>query len=386
MKWGAAWLLMGTLALGMTGCGDDDPNYDNVTPPTVAANYSINGRVTTVGGEGLLATVTVDGSTTIETEADGTFTVKVAAGTHTLKAEAEGKQPKEQTIEVAVTEEGTAVSWSITLSNVGTSVVAAADGSAEGAMKSETLTGNNLAEIDVDLKAGEGALAGGSTIVMTSIYSFDDAIVTKASERKMLYGVALSSDDSSASLSKPVELGINVGSEMANLLQVQKLENGEWVSADFTANGDQIVVSADELTTYALSLEASISAASETAAITLDSSLWDNLTGGSDLSVANVGYSYKNGLDLAVGSSRMQAYLVELLARQAGTSSLSERTGSYDLDVTLPIGTAMSITASQKVTTLTATVENYSASAKYYGDIAFKVSTYNRQHTGGGSL
>ena len=77
MKWGAVWLLMGTLALGTTGCGDDDPSYDNVTPPTVVAKYTINGRVLAVNGEGLVAKVTLDGSTTIETAADGSFTMKV---------------------------------------------------------------------------------------------------------------------------------------------------------------------------------------------------------------------------------------------------------------------------------------------------------------------
>ena len=155
MKWGAVWLLMGTLALGTTGCGDDDPSYDNVTPPTVVAKYTINGRVLAVNGEGLVAKVTLDGSTTIETAADGSFTMKVEAGTHTLKAEAEGKLAKEKTVEVTASENGEAVAWNVVLTNAGQAVTVAADGSATGKTNTETLKGNEQASIEVDLTAAE---------------------------------------------------------------------------------------------------------------------------------------------------------------------------------------------------------------------------------------
>lgn len=46
MKKGAFMLLVACLAMGMASCSDDDPDYSNVTPPTVAVTHSISGRVT----------------------------------------------------------------------------------------------------------------------------------------------------------------------------------------------------------------------------------------------------------------------------------------------------------------------------------------------------
>lgn len=36
VKRGAFLLFVASLAMGMAGCSDDDPDYDNVTPPQVA--------------------------------------------------------------------------------------------------------------------------------------------------------------------------------------------------------------------------------------------------------------------------------------------------------------------------------------------------------------
>ena len=59
VKKGAFMLLVACLAMGMASCSDDDPDYSNVTPPTVAVTHSISGRVTGVDGEGISATVSI---------------------------------------------------------------------------------------------------------------------------------------------------------------------------------------------------------------------------------------------------------------------------------------------------------------------------------------
>lgn len=80
------------LATGLVACSDDDPDYGNVTPPTVAASHSVSGRVTGMDGNGLSATVTMNGTST-QTNADGTFLFEnVATGTYTLTAAADGSR------------------------------------------------------------------------------------------------------------------------------------------------------------------------------------------------------------------------------------------------------------------------------------------------------
>ena len=91
VKFGVFALLGMALTFSATSCKDDDPDYSNVTPPTVAVTHSISGRVTGIDGEGLTATVSMN-STSVTTNADGTFAFEdVDAGTYTLKAEASGK-------------------------------------------------------------------------------------------------------------------------------------------------------------------------------------------------------------------------------------------------------------------------------------------------------
>lgn len=170
VKKGAFMLLVASLAMGVASCSDDDPDYSNVTPPTVAVTHSISGRVTGINGEGLSATVSMNG-TSAATKADGTFVFEnVKAGTYTLKAEASGKESKEISITVSDGGSNNPV-WNVTLSNKGTEITANEDGSVNGVVTSETLKGNEDGEIEMTLTAPAGAVKAGTQIIVTPIYS-----------------------------------------------------------------------------------------------------------------------------------------------------------------------------------------------------------------------
>ena len=62
---------------------------------------------------------------------------------------------------------------------------------------------------------------------------------------------------------------------------------------------------------------------------------------------------------------------------------LPEAIGTYLINVTLPVGTAMNISGRQEVTTLTASALGRSVSGKQYGTVSVITRTWNRQHTGG---
>ena len=110
------------LCTSFVGCSDDDPDYSNVTPPTVSVSHSISGRVTGMDGNGLSATVSMNGEST-QTGADGTFTFDdVDAGSYTLTASAPGKQSKETTVTVAESGSGANVVWNVSLPNEGTTI------------------------------------------------------------------------------------------------------------------------------------------------------------------------------------------------------------------------------------------------------------------------
>ena len=385
-KLGMFTFLSAVLAASFVGCSDDDPDYSNVTPPTVEASYSISGRVTGMDGNGLAATVDMDG-TSVQTNADGTFVFDdVSTGSHTLTASASGKQTKETT--VTVSESSNNVVWNVSLSNEGTTIEISANGDTEGQVTSETIEGNEDGAVTVDVTVPESALPAGSSIVITPVYSLDEVgtrATTRADETVLLIGTDVSCTDANATLSSPIQLTYDVDSEVAQNITVQKYADGQWVDATYTVEGGRVIVFADQFTSYTLLFGADVTMSSTSTALAFEQDLWDNLYGSSEVSVGSATFTYHIGTEItSSGTSRVTAYLIEILARIAG-SSVTTVTGTYPINVTLPVGTALHVTGSQEVTTLTVSALNRSVSGRQYGDIAVVTTTYNRQHNGGGS-
>lgn len=389
MKLGMFAFLGLTMAMGFVACSDDDPDYGNVTPPTVQASHSVSGRVTGMDGNGLVATVSMNG-TTQQTGADGTFSFdNVAAGTYTLTASADGKLTKETSVTVASSGNGANVVWNVSLPNVGQTVAIATAGDTETEVTSETIKGNEAGAVTVDVTVPEeAALPQGSQVVITPVYNVAEAeeltrVATRAEENVMLIGTNVQCSDKNATLQQPIELTYTVDAEVAKNITAQKFVNGQWVAAQYTVNGDQVTVKADQFTSYTLLFGANVTTATSTEQLTFDRDLWDNLYGSSPLAVEDAYFTYLIGTEItASGSSKVTAYLVEILARMAG-SSVMTATGSYPVNVTLPIGTALRMTGKQQVTTLTVSALNQSVSGKQYGDVTVVTATYNRNHDGG---
>lgn len=387
---GVLALLGLALAFGATSCSDDDPDYSNVTPPTVAVTHSISGRVTSINGEGLSATVSMNG-TSAATSTDGTFMFEnVAAGTYTLKAEASGKESKETSVTVSDGDSNNPV-WNVTLSNKGTEITANADGSANGDVTSETLKGNEEGEIEMTLTAPAGAVETGTQIIVTPIYSTEEAeqvavrsISTKAAGSTLLIGTRVSSSNASATLQKPVTLEYDVDPDIAETITAQKYVNGQWVDTEYTVGADgKVTVTADQFTSYSLLCSATITSSTASEALSFSPNEWDNLYGSGDMAVSSASYSYKIGTEISsIGTNKITAYLIEIVARAAG-AGVTTATGIYPINVTLPVGTAMSISGRQEVTTLTASALNRSVSGRQYGTVSVITRTWNRSHTGG---
>ena len=378
------------LATSFVGCSDDDPDYSNVTPPTVAVSHSISGRVTGMDGNGLSATVSMNGTAT-QTSADGIFVFEnVAAGSYALTAEATGKQTKETTVTVAASGNGANVVWNVSLPNAGTTITVNTDGETEASVTSETIEGNEEGAVTVDVTVPEDALPEGSSIIITPLYNIDEAenmtrAFTRAAETVVLIGTNVQCTDADATLQQPIELTYDVDAEVAQSVTAQKYVNGQWVDAEYAVNGDQVTVFADQFTSYTLLFGAEVTSTSSSEAITFEQDLWNNLYGSGDMSVSSASFTYHIGTEItSSGTNKVTAYLIEILARMAGASVMSA-TGNYPIDVTLPIGTALQVTGTQQVTTLTVSALNRSISGKQYGNVAVAAITYNRNHTGGGS-
>lgn len=386
--WGMFAFLSVALATSFTGCSDDDPNYNNVTPPTVETSHSISGRVTSMDGNGLSATVDMNG-TSMQTSADGTFLFEnVAAGSYTLTAEAEGKQSKATTVTIAADGNSANAVWNVALPNVGTTVAIQPEGTTEASVTSETVKGNQEGAVTVDVTIPEAALPEGSSVTITPVYSMDETAAysraaTRATETVMLIGTNVECSDAGATLQEPITLTYNIDAEMAQTIKAQKYVNGQWVDAEYKVEDSQVTVFADQFTSYTLLLGAEITSSASTEPLSFNQNLWDNLYGANEMTVNSASFTYRIGTEISSeGTSRITAYLIEILARIAG-ASVTTATGTYPLNVTLPIGTALQLSGTQQVTTLNVSALNRSVSGKQYGDIAVIATTYNRSHNGG---
>lgn len=339
-------------------------------------------------GNGLSATVSLDG-TSAQTQADGTFEFEgVSAGSHTLTASASGKQTKETTVTVSSNGNGSNVVWNVSLPNEGTTVEINANGDTEASVTSETVKGNEEGKVTVNVTVPESSLPEGSSIVITPLYTLDEAetrAATRVDGTVMLIGTNVQCTDADATPQQPISLSYEVDAEVAQSITAQKYVNGQWVDAEFTVDGDRVTVFADQFTSYTLLFGANVTSSSSTTPLAFEQDLWDNLYGSGEMTVGSASFTYHIGTEItSSGTNKVTAYLIEILARMAG-ANVTTATGTYPINVTLPIGTALHVTGSQQVTTLTVSALNRSVSGKQYGDIAVITTTYNREHNGGSS-
>ena len=385
------------LTFSVTSCNDDDPDYSNVTPPTVAQVHNISGSVAGMDGNAIEgATVTMSGTAngTTTTDANGYFVFEnVATGSYELTATATGKLPQETSVDVVEDGDGTNVVWNVMLANEASVTDIAVDSNGgEGGVTTEALQGNDLAEIPIDIAVAGNSLNKEATIQVTPIYSETEATSsyaaaiagTKAVTNTLMTGVQLSCSDNTVTIEQPIELTFNVDEATVAAVQVQKYTNGAWINMDnYRVEGDRIIVAADEFTSYALFAGIDITSTGNNESISFSQSVWDNLYGNGDMTVGTATYTYRVGMDIELaGTDVITALMGEALAHQFGANAYDAR-GNYPINVTLPIGTYLSIAGVQQVNTITAAIGSRSVSATQYGDVTITVTTTNRNHNGG---
>lgn len=386
---GAYMLLIAGLTMGVAGCSDDDPDYDNVTPPVVeVASNTLTGVITSLSGEGISgAKVSLGEGNSATTDANGVYLFKdVKAGTYQLKAEAEGKLSHTGTLTVADVKKAQNLVWNAALaSDVKKEVGVSADAPSEGKVETETLKGNEEAKVEMKVEVAAGTVDTDVKVIISPLYREED-VVTRAAGETMLVGAALSCDKEGVSLKKAIELSFELDTELAGKVEVKQYKNGEWVKADSRVEDSHVVVAASEFASYGLFLGVEFSEKKSTEAVEFEQSKWDNLYGSKDMSVGEAAYTYKVGTEISTEGtvSKLTALLIEELAQRFGATATTLN-GSYPIDVTLPVGTMLEISGVQEEWGVSASALGKSASGTCHGNVVIEVATSNRQHTGGGN-
>lgn len=173
-------------------------------------------------------------------------------------------------------------------------------------------------------------------------------------------------------------------SELAGKVEAKQYKNGEWVKVNSRIEDGRVIIAASEFASYGLFLGVEFSEKKSTEVVAFEQSKWDNLYGSKDMSVGEAAYIYKTGTEISTeGTSKLTALLVEKLAQRFGATAVTV-SGSYPINVTLPVGTMLEISGVQEEWSVSASALGKSASGTRYGIVTVAVVTSNRQHTGGG--
>ncbi len=409
MNFGVLALLGMALTFGMTSCSDDDPDYSNVTPPTVElAKANISGMVTTIGGKPIegarVSALMGSDMLTAMTDANGEYKLEgVKNGTYTMQAIADGKQTMSGSVTVA---DGETAAWNTRLSNEATTVSVSQTEETSVEVVTETLENNEEAQVTTVTVIPAAAVEEGEEIIVTPVYS-TDYVATKAATTKdfMVMGINISCSNPNAVLKAPIKLTFDLTDDVIAQIKPMKEVNGNWVEAEVTEEGEKVVFTVDAFTTYSLFINATLNQNASTEAISFAQAEYDNLYGASEMSVGtaihyiwlagydlygasemSVGtatYTYKMGSEIGQHSNLLGAYLAEILAQQMAGSTVKTVNGSYEINVTLPIGTALTLSGKQAVETTSIAAGSTTVSGKSYGKVSVTANTYNRQHNGG---
>lgn len=390
-------VLIGTfmfLGLAFTACHDDDPNYDNVQPPTVeVAPNTLSGVVATIQGQPVNgATVTVGGKTAT-TNSDGVYQMAdIAAGTYTIKASADGMIPREASFVVEDSKTTQNLTWSVSLAKeIVEDVNVTVDEGGSGTVESEAIEGNDKGKIAITVDVPSNTVPENTTIIISPIYTEESAVIAKsiassrATAEKMLVGANVSCNNPNLILANPIDVSFAVDETVTESVETRQYVNGQWIAVDHRTDNNGVIVSTKNFGPIGLFFSVNITETSGSEKLTFSPDGWDNLFGASDLTATVAKYTYKVGSEYnAKGANTLEALLIEHFASLVGPTYKSIQ-GEYPVNTNVPVGTAIAISGKQAKNTVTVSSRNRSVSGTKFGTVSVTVTSYNRQHNGSGN-
>lgn len=394
-------LLKACVIILFTGCWitavcschkDNDPDYDDVTPPEVSVENGIVGFVTEISGKPIQnATVTAAFSgnvQTAETDENGYYVMRNVkqSGTYAMKVVAEGKLAEEG--EVTLVESKTPVGgiWNVRMAKAGREVVVSQKDNITELFETEVALGNEAAKAEIKVVLPAGVIAGTGNIILTPVYTNKMVqFLTKTfdSDDVLISGINLSCEGMER-CEKPISINFRVNEELAEELSINKHINGKWERVAVYQENGLITLEADMFTTYAIFLPVSVSREKTTETLSFATPEFNNLYGSKDMTVENTVFNYKLGVEISdKGSDVATAFLLEVLGDKLGVTKSSGINGILPLNVTLPVGTKLSLKGTQNIDKITVSSKKTSVTCKEYGSFNISVSTGNRKHTGG---
>lgn len=396
------------LAVACAGCClSKDKDYDDVVPPTVEVpETDLNGLVTDKSGQPIQnASVKVQ-DITVRTDENGFYEIiAIPEGNYKITVSSAGKTPHNGTVNIPPKGTTMAVQYNVSLSSQeSTAVISVSSGQpSEGLSYTEAINFNRVfGVIEVTAEVDESAIETGDAekvnFYLEPIYDQSEAISgkddsaapasvpTKASDdedTRLLVGLNITCDKDDVKLLKPMIISFKMDTESIQHVDLLRLVNDEWIKHAFTENNGSLVFEVYAMGSYGVFLPFVITATASKQDLSFETSVWDNFYGSGPIKVSEVSYDYMTGTNIdSRAADVLAALLIERLGYFYGSTYITQ-TAYYPLNVTLPIGTCLSISGYQDIVDIVVSYDKWSVHGTHYGDVHIYTKAVNRQHNGG---
>lgn len=383
------FLLFGAVALtvaAFTSCKGEDIRIEPVAPPVVYAPNTLSGYITDYKGTPIKGATVSYGDKTATTDAYGYYIFDdIKAGEYTVTASANDYFPNSTDLVVKQMDKSQFITWNAILDReVKQSFnVTAADGG-EGEVTSDAVDGNDNGNINITVKANRNSVPDKATIWIVPIYTAESAAISRADNEDLLVGATVGTDDPGLTLDQPVDVHFDVDNTVIGSVTTKIYRNGKWENVQHTEDATGVTIQTQEFTSVGLFFPVTLTKTETSAGIKMNPSKFDNLFGTATMYAGDSNFSFRSGADYNVhGANSLEALLIERLARLMGPL-YKVVDAKYPVDLTLPVGTAATVTGLQRNTVYTLTSRTHSVKGTLYGTVEVTVvTTTSGQHEGG---
>ncbi|MDE6418655.1 MAG: carboxypeptidase regulatory-like domain-containing protein [Duncaniella sp.] len=383
------FLLFAAAALSIaafTSCKGEDLRIEPIAPPVVYAPNTLSGYITDYKGQPIQGATVAYGDKTTTTDAAGHYIFNdIEAGEYTVTASANNYFSNSTDLTVVKMDKSQYITWNAMLDRkVSQQVNVTVNEGGEGEVTSDAIQGNDNANIDINVDVDPGSVPNNVNLYLTPIYTDDTDVISRADDEDLLIGATLWSDTPNLTLSKPVNIHFNVDGTVTSNVTTKILQNGTWVEVPFTTDETGVNVQTQTLTSVGLFFPVTLTKTATTAGIQMNPSSFNNIFGNATLEAKESSFSFRSGADYNVhGANSLEALLIERLARIMGPL-YKVNNATYPVNLTLPVGTAASLSALQRNTLYTLTSRTHSVKGTLYGTVEVTVvTTVATDHEGG---
>lgn len=391
-------MMAAAAAVLLTGaCSPHDPEYP--TPPKLdIASVRLEGVVTDRNGNPIPnAVITVPGVGVFITDEEGFYTTESLLPNkdmiYPVVASADGMYSRPAEVRVEKTDKDVILFQNFVLYRVSPIVPFERNpitGEIEGLVLTDYIIHNNNAEVEVFGRVVDCPPGCAFTLQLfydVTEFPWEQAKMTKAPyvEEEMFFCYHFAQ---TAGPTTPATFAISINEEVQGQTSIRRYDEDAdlWEDVRYRSTPDTAYLEQVLPGYYGVFCDVTKDILTSVEPLEVEPDTLDNLYGSRDRLLTSIVYSYTSGVEISTyqGVDQLKALLLEELAYDYGLNGVT-RIRTIPVDVTVPVGTAIILSASQTEDDITYTRHGKSVHGYIYDAVNMRYVSFNRRHTGGGN-